>query len=354
MNGNGSDAPALSRSRKLLFWTILLLSPLLLLELGTRFIWWSRGISFLRPDYLARFYPDLRGVEETQIQRGDPRIDVLLLGGSVLHPDWGEVALRLEEQLGRRTDREVAVHQLAAPGQSSLDSFYKYRRLGAQRFDLVIFYHGINEARANNAPPEVFRDDYAHYSWYERVNAALDQHRGYPWLVSPYLLRTLWLRARPYLFADHYVSADRPNPAWLRYGSVVRTAGPFRHSLRGILELARERGDPVLLMTFAYYRHPDYDETAFRKGRLGYAGEGLPIESWGNPDHVVAAIEAHNHVVRELSREFGPYFVDQAARMPEDARLFRDICHFSDEGSRVFVDNLLDVAIAAVQAGNDQ
>ena len=67
---------------------------------------------------------------------------------------------------------------------TSRDSWLKYAALGEARFELVVFYDGIVERlrgtqdqgeimkkkkdetkrRANNAPPDIFREDYAHYS----------------------------------------------------------------------------------------------------------------------------------------------------------------------------------------------
>jgi hypothetical protein len=64
----------------------------------------------------------------------------------------------------------VRVHLAAAGAQTSRDSYLKYRWLSSKRFDLVVLYDGINEACANNCPPNVFRADYSHYAWYRFLN----------------------------------------------------------------------------------------------------------------------------------------------------------------------------------------
>ena len=62
--------------------------------------------------------------------------------------------MELREQLAYLGQRNVRIFNLAMPAHTSRDSWLKYAALRDARFDLVIFYHGINEARVNNAPPE--------------------------------------------------------------------------------------------------------------------------------------------------------------------------------------------------------
>ena len=50
---------------------------------------------------------------------------------------------------------------------TTLDSYLKHKALHNKTFDVVVIYHGINEVRANNSPPEIFKPDYSHYAWYE-------------------------------------------------------------------------------------------------------------------------------------------------------------------------------------------
>ena len=74
----------------------------------------------------------------------------------------------------------------------------EYEALGNEHFDLVLVYDGINEARANNVPPDLFRDDYGHYGWYEVVNA-LARHQGRARFALPYTAEYLGLRLRELL-----------------------------------------------------------------------------------------------------------------------------------------------------------
>ena len=61
---------------------------------------------------------------------------------------------------------------------------------------------------------------------------------------------------------------------------------------------------------------------------------------------MVAGLEAHNEVTKELARRSaGVIFVDQASMIPGDRRYFNDICHLTHEGCEAFVENILPVII---------
>jgi len=314
-------------------------------EVGARAFWSvAHGVPFRSPDrILYAYYPELERVDREQPAHGDAFYDILVLGASTLHHGWSQVALSLSEQLAHHGRRNVRIFNLALPGHTSRDSRLKYAALSEARFELVLVYHGINEARANNAPPEVFREDYAHYSWYESVNALAPYH-GAASFALPYTRRYLAVRMRNLLRADRYVATDSPRKEWVKYGRDPRSAAPFRENLSAILDLARGRGDRVLLMTFAIHVPEDYSLEAFKAKRLDYALHQLPLELWGAPEHVVRTVAVHNEIVRSLAAQHeGVLFVDQARLMTGSGRYFNDPCHFTAAGAVKFVENLLGV-----------
>jgi hypothetical protein len=316
-------------------------------EVGARAFWSAAyGVPFRSPDrILYAYYPELEMVDREQPAHGDAFYDILLLGASTLHHGWSQVAQSLSEQLALHGRRNVRIFNLALPGHTSRDSWLKYAALGKARFELVLVYHGINEARANNVPPKLFREDYAHYSWYESVNALAPYH-GAASFALPYTLRHLAVRLRSLLKADQYVPTDSPRKEWVRYGRDPRSAVPFRQNLSAILDLARGRGDRVMLMTFAIYVPQDYSLEAFNAKRLNYALHQLPLELWGDPEHVVRTVAVHNEIVRGLAAQHeGVLFVDQARLMPGSGRYFNDPCHFTVIGAAKFVANLLGVLL---------
>jgi hypothetical protein len=358
----GGAAPTRHHAIRRVEWrtilALLFLSALLCIvtaEVAARVFWRvCCGISLLKPDQiLYAYYPELRssGVLPEALHVADPRrpahgdefYDVLFLGGSVLQKDWGSVEMELREQLASLGQRNVRVFNLAQPAHTSRDSLLKYAALGEARFDLVIFYHGINEARTNNAPPEIYREDYAHYSWYETVNALAPYH-GTALLALPYTLRYFIINIRHNILKDRYSSTYVVRKDWVQYGRDSRSVVSFQHNLSAILDLASQHGDQVLIMTFATYVPENYSLEAFRKKQLDYGLHRSPIEWWGAREHVLATVAVHNEIVRSMAAQHkNVLFVDQASLMPRSSRYFNDPCHFTVLGSAKFVENLIGV-----------
>jgi hypothetical protein len=319
------------------------------LELAARAFWkLERGLPLSQPSRLLRaFYPELWQVDwkGRDLAPLHPA-RILLLGGSVLHPEWGSVEFDLRERLTTRLRRPVVTLNLAGVGHTTRDSLLKYRALVGERFDLVVVYHGINDARANNVPPERFAADYSHYAWYETVNALAPG--GSP-LVLPATLGYLATRLKEQSGLVEYVGMGPPRPEWARYGSDIKTAAPFAANLEAIVALAHGGGARVLLATFATHVPDDYTPAAFARHALDYALHSSPIEMWGVRENVVAAVSRHNAIVRAVASDHPEVaFVDAAAAMPRGAAVFNDVCHLTAAGSARLVDLVLESAAAAL------
>jgi hypothetical protein len=324
-------------------WLLALLVCVVAAEIAARSFWrLCYGVPFSHPGrILYAYYPELREVDRVKPTREDAAYDVLLLGGSVLHRDWGSIEQGLHERLTASLRRPVRIFNLSARGHTSRDSRLKYEALGEARFELVIFYHGINESRMNNAPPAVFQEDYSHFPWYGIVNLLAPYH-GVASFALPYTVRWSGIRARYISTGDRSVASGFPRKDWIQYGKDSPSAVSFEHNLGRILELATRRGDRVLLMTFAIYVPPDYSQAAFEQKRLDYGLHTSPIEIWGRPEHVVATVGRQDEVVRRLAAgHAGTLFVDQARLMVGSGRYFNDPCHLTVLGSSMFVENLL-------------
>lgn len=335
------------RVRILLFFLLLGLLCTIGAEVTVRAFWKYRyHIPFRDPGrILYAYYPELRYVDLKNPTNEDNFYDILLLGGSVLNRKYGHVEQELLEQLAYAGHHNVRIFNLAESAHTSRDSLLKYAALDDARFELVIFYHGINETRANNAPPNIFLNDYSHYSWYETVNA-LARYHGTSTFALPYTIQYLSGRVRQVLKPDQYVPTRLPRSDWIRYGHILSSTAAFEENLRSILDIAMRRGEQVLLMTFATYVPKDYLRETFEEKRLDYTLHLTPIEIWGQRDNVLSAVAAHNEVVRNLvTRYEGTIFVDQAKLMEGSGRYFNDPCHFTSRGSYKFVENLVKVLL---------
>ena len=329
--------------KKVVHFSIYLVYFLLLLEVCSRGLWAVRyGVPFFESEKIIyAFYPELREVEQEEIRREDGYFDILLLGGSVLNDRFGSVRQILLEKLTLKTIEEVRVHNLAVPAHTSLDSYYKYRRLLDKNFDLVLFYHGINEVRANNSPRSLFKKDYSHFTWYERINE-LEKHREISLIAFPYTLKFLLLVAMHRIGLSEHTPV-KPTEEWAQYGDVIKTAASFEENLTSILRIADRKKEGVLLMTFAYYIPGDYSLIKFNNKALDYGKHSKPIEIWGKPANVAAGITTHNEIIKDVARRYNHVsFIDQNMLIPKSGQYFDDIAHFTCEGSESFVDNVLE------------
>lgn len=277
-------------------------------------------------DVWRLYYPELwkSGAIEADRTTDDDRLDVLLLGASVLE----QVAGPLEKALKARFDTQVRVYNLAISAHTTRDSAKKYERLLDRQFDLIVIYHGINDSRMNCVPAADYRDDYSHCAWYASFERKIQSGAS--------SLRGLATR-----FRKGKIGLGPPDAENLKHGERIKTAAAFERNLESILRFAKAKKTPVLLMTFATHLPKEYSRAAFEAGKLDY-GKGqyqLAVEVWGTPNGVRDAVEAHNGAIRKLHDRYpGADFIDMNARLPRDGATFSDVCHLTPAGLGRFVE----------------
>lgn len=303
------------------------------------------------------FYPELQQAEVPPAAGEQAVLEVLLLGGSVLDPAWSDAAARLAARLQQALGpRELRVLNLARAGHTTLDSFYKLRHLQDRRFDALVVYHGINDVRANNCPPELFQRDYAQYLWY-RTQTTLEPPPGQSFARAsrqPFVLPVGaafaslsvanwagWLRCVP---------PGQPSEEWLQYGATILTQQTFAANLTGIGELARAAGTPLVLPVFATFVPPDYSLQAFQDGALPYARNGQPLELWGRAENVLAGLAVHEQVLRaHAERDGNATLVETASLRDLGGLAFRDACHLTPRGADALAALLQPVLVEALR-----
>lgn len=335
---------AVSAGSRLARVALYLLYLLVVAELGSRAFWRiEHGVPLLSSqpvDWYAVYFQGFRDsrLNDAPPEHGGEALDVLLLGGSVLHNLYHDRGGELERRFSRAAARPVRLYSFAMRAHTTRDSALKYRLLAGHGFDLIVLYHGINDARLNNAPPELFRADYSHAAWYDEIGQML---RVQPWRRGPLLPYTLgyaWMSFTEIRAFGRYVPRHRPNHAWTRYGGEIRTAGPFRANLLEIIDEAGRRGEAVLLMTFAWHQPDDYSLERFEAKQLDYAEHRHATEIWGEPEHVARALEAHNRVIRALPATPHVLVLDVERAIPKRGEYFDDICHLTRGGERLWMD----------------
>jgi transposase len=236
----------------------------------------------------------------------------------------------------------VRVFNLAYSAHNSRDSMLKYRWLADQRFDLVIVYDGINDTRMNNAPPEIFRDDYSHCHWYRCVNR-LDEHPVICQAALPFTLLFVAERCAEGAGLVQYMPRHEPAPAWTKHGKDVRTRATLQRNLGEIIATARQKRARMVMMTFSYHIPANYSREAFVAGKLDYSNPNLcPVELSGEPAHVIEALRQQNNAVRELAAQNPDVvFVDQEHLLVRGRINFDDCCHLTPAGCTQFAANIL-------------
>ncbi len=335
--------PAMKMIRKKIFVVFVYVLFLCLILEGVSRLEWSirRDVPFFSPATYF-YYPELREVEAESIIKDDSPLDILLLGGSVLTEEWGSIGKLLEERVAYATKRRVRVHNLAKSAHTTLDSYYKYRHLGKKSFDLVLVYHGINDVRLNNCPPQVYKEDYSQYAWYKVINL----FEKYPALgnaASLYSLYYRFIRIQEKMGSPpKYISRKMPYEEWLQYGNRIKTARAFKQNMVKILDIAEKKGEPVLLMSFCYYVPPNYSLEGFMKRELDYTLFGAPTEIWGISKNVVKGMDVHNDIIGTLGGFSGKIaYVDLKASFPQRGDYFNDICHLTQKGCERFVEGII-------------
>lgn len=321
---------------KKLFFTVFFIFLLLLpLEIASRAYWvWKEHLSFFAPEAMYIFYPAVKPAHEAKIAPDDGYYDILFLGGSVIYEagKWDKSTALLQDKLKTVTDKPIRVFNVARPSHSTRDSLFKYRFLADKHFDLVILYDSINEVRANNCPPEMFRNDYSHYSWYHKLNF-FEHYRFFKICTLPYTLYSLWTDIKERKGWIKFVPTDIPKDEWVDFGKDIKSAKPFEDNLNAILALAEKRHEKVLLSTFAFYVPRDYSYFKFRTKQLDYAAHTFYIEVWGKPEYVMLGILKHNQTIRAIARGHPKIsFLDEYSKMPKGKLYYDDICHLTDKG----------------------
>ncbi|MCD4779136.1 MAG: hypothetical protein K8S27_01100 [Candidatus Omnitrophica bacterium] len=330
---------------QLKFFIVYLICLFLILEGTARlYLCFRYKINPLNPGRtISSFYPELFPAADHQIVPDDAFFDVLLLGASVVNYRISDIDRRLVEGLTEQLGRKVRIFNLSKFAHSSRDSLMKYQFLRDKSFDLVLIYHGINEVRSNNIPAHLFKSDYSHCPFYERVNT-FNRHQEISFVVFPWLVHDLIINMKQRFSPDNYIPFEQPRAGWLRYGKELKATESFKQNFEDIINIAAAKNEPIVLSTFAYYLPEQYSRQNFEGGLLDYTpGEqAVPAEIWGHPQNVVSGLDAHNTVIENLRDMPGQIiFVDQRKLIPASGDYFIDICHFSPKGNQQFINNII-------------
>jgi len=334
------ERPANRRSpaRRILFAAIYLVWLSVLGFGGVALFWWIQYGQLPQSEpsqelvwrhYYGEVFDD--EIADAKPSLDDDRLDILLLGGSVME----QTGPYFEEYFAERSDLDAAVSMVARAAHNSRDSALKYTQIADKPFDFVLVYNGINDVPMNYIPPERFDLGYRHCSWFHSLERRLAIGR-------------IHLKDAIRDTVERYAVRSRPDEDMLPYGATIKTPPALKRNLEQIVELARQAGSTPVLMTFGHYIEPGYDRESYLAGEYNY-GEGqfgMAVEDWGLPEHVPAIMAAQNEAIRELAAEKNVLLIEQAELITGRDN-YCDVCHLSYVGCELFVKNVMDVILAA-------
>ena len=309
---------------KLILVNILLL--VIFLEIGSRlFLSYRREASFGEPKSVALFYyPEMKTTEK--VNDFIEEWDILLLGASVLNPAWGNVEEEIESVLKKSISIPFRIHNLGIPAHTSRDSLIKYNLLQGKRFDKIFVYHGINEIRMNNYPSKRYKSDYSHIHWYRAVNPLIN-HKELDYWATPFTLEHAWFKITSTNNDDQFED--------LKFGKNIKTKAAIAANLTSIADIAKQRGEDLILSTFAFHLPSNYSKEDFLDHKLDYAKHSLPVEVWGYPENVDTNINVHNNTIREVAKAHNLTCIELSDLIPKNKTNFDDACHLTSAGSHL-------------------
>lgn len=296
---------------------------------------------------MSHYAPGLIEEMDTEIALSDETFDVLLLGGSPLTEQWGNVPMELNKLLKDSLDGPFMIHNMANPARTSRDSWQNYQLLENKPYDLVILYHGINEVRFNHCPPKVFKDDYSHVDYYAKVNKLISSS-FFHYSILPLVYYQFKVNILRKFFKDNYLPFHAPTKTekidWLQYGFDVKTASVLYSNYDKLISKALDNDQHVITPKFIYYIPQDYTFEGFENKKLDYDLHSNPVELWGNVQTVSTGIDAHNREIERIASKYDKnsnyQYIDVETRIAKNKHNFDDICHLTDQGSQLFAEAL--------------
>jgi len=302
-------------------------------------------VPFFQPkEIVLHYYPMLKKLAEKRKSVSADTYNILVLSCSTLHPEWGKFEQLIQSELpGSKAQPRTAqpvnyeVYVASGIGFSSLDNLNCYELLSHLDFDLVVFYGGINDARMNNCPKDVFKQDYSHLAWSNETNCVMRHPEAnfctFPLFVD-FVFQKIKQRVCEARFVPiHYLLASD----WWRYGHEQKSLSVFNNNIAQIQEKCAQRNTKLLLLSYAFYLPSDYSLGKFKSQELDYDFQhnSRETEIWGKPQHVADFLTATNASLSNHD-ETNCVFYDMNDSLRGNPKFFADICHFSPAGLAQF------------------
>lgn len=228
----------------------------------------------------------------------------------------------------RWPERQFDYINAGVPGYALRTSLKRFE-LSVKRFepDIIVIYHATNDLSANSFKQAVDQGVIR-----ERADAAMSWPSRYSllWYLVEKNLSLMWIQAK---------ATDQSNKLDVDLQAI---SGPFERDLTRIVDAARNVADLVALVTFSTHLRQEQDP----EYRLKAAETSLFYMPYMTPQNLLDSFAAYNEVIRSVARRSDVLVIDAETAVPGDTRHFVDSVHFTDEGSAVMAQKVVDGLIA--------
>ena len=341
-----------NKSKRVLFWTILVIIPLIFMEIAIRGWDFYRGrgseryliphtkflgyqshpfLSYmLRPNSMphhkkyrinsAGFKSDREISEETP----ENTIRIFCMGGSTTydgeHNDPGTYPGKLEKLLSERyPSKNFEVINAGVPSYTVLENMINLQiRLLDYDPDIVIYYGGANSARVNLTFSDLYESDQTHFrrsfptdDWFD------EQHHWWLSILEEsrlfLFLRYKLTNYKDKMYIHHYIFTVPIKQIAKSNHISQKGLIAFERELRNIVAISQEHGISPVLCTFTW-------------------NKDFPKDVGGNP-LFIPCINQQNEIVRNICFSKGIPLADVNRFFPNEDGLFVDDFHLSEKGN---------------------
>jgi hypothetical protein len=303
--------------------------------------------SFFYPsNIIYHYYPQAKLISNQYKKSETNRQKILVLSSSALTDEWGY----FRETLQRKIDEKklnYEVFNAAGVGHSSLDNLNVLGLLNKLHFDEIIFYNGINDARFNNCPKEIYKSNYGHIKWNNEINC-INRHKEINITTIPFIVDYSFQKIKQLIHNHQFIPENyKDNIEWKGYGSNFKSLTNFEENVKSIID--KKNNSTFHFISFLYYIPPNYTYDKFINKELdyNYHANSREIEVWGKPSNVSAFIDSTNKILLKICSENKNSICYDFEKLSGDSIYFADVCHFSESGIDNFTDKIIEVLNSA-------
>ncbi len=152
------------------------------------------------------------------------------------------------------------------------------------------------------------------------------------------MLHLIYNNLKELFISTPLLELDNVDKDKLRYGKQIKTLASYRKNIDKLISIAKSKDEQLLLISYASYFPESVTLTGKESDRRYFSQctYASPISIWGDPEDVRKSIDLHNRELEELALARKVYYLDMKSQIPADSKYFCDVCHFSEDGSRLY------------------